>query len=111
MGKPYEELWDQTGVRGRVVGTVHKVIQKDEWKLDHAFAGAKNTCDGGSEITITKHVNGSGNEYFGGAREWPAVTLTVSLPVKREDLAQDLAKLLRETVAKFVCDNDLRDND
>jgi len=56
----------------------------------------KDRCSNAHECWVHHHYNGSGPGAFGGSDEWPHVTLEISLPEGREDLAKILAKDLMD---------------
>jgi hypothetical protein len=55
-------------------------------------------------VTLELHANysGSGPDAFGGAREWPHLTLQVSFRQGDERLAEDLANKLAAQVDEFM---------
>jgi hypothetical protein len=95
MGKPFDEFW--------YVSTHHRPT----WSLNNKFAGPNHSTHNGSSIEVSPHFNGSGPQAFGGANSWPHVRADVSLPVGKEELAQELALRLRETIAEFLFNHDL----
>jgi hypothetical protein len=67
------------------------------------YAGERNDCtNGAAEIRIKKHYNGSGLQAFGGANEWPHVTLGVSFPAGEEAMAMLLVLQLQVLVDGFM---------
>lgn len=53
-----------------------------------------NNCETSNAHTVEihKNYNGSGDDAFGGAREWPVVTVKVGFQVGEERRAIDFAK-------------------
>jgi len=49
-------------------------------------------------VEIHKNYNGSGDDAFGGAREWPCVTAEIGFQVGEERRAIDFAKKLTELI-------------
>jgi hypothetical protein len=83
-----------------------KMYGETAWYRNCAFARGV-TCPNGVELREGYRYNGSGNKFFGGASQWPVVTLHVSLPEGRLDLRRDLAQILMKGVDKFLADHDL----
>ncbi len=53
-------------------------------------------------IEATRSINGSGPQAFGGAEEWPAVTVRISLPEGRNDLRALLVEEMKTTIDRFL---------
>ena len=66
------------------------------------FAGDGHQTDGGVDVECGWHYNGGGPGAFGGASHWPHVSTSVSLPAGREDLRDELATELKETIDQFL---------
>lgn len=64
-----------------------------------------NNCKTGNahSVEIHKNYNGSGDDAFGGAREWPHVTAKIGFQVGEErraiDFARKLTKLIKSEFA------------
>lgn len=105
--------WSKIKTVGEIQGSgdYEHVSNKDEWRLSHKWAGPANVCEGGSTITLGKHIDGSGavRSAFD-AKEWPHVKLEVSLPTgpHSESLAALLVKELQIFMLKFTEDTRLR---
>ena len=97
--------WQREKTRGEPAECAFYGIEtRDEWSLRHPYAGLTPETQtrfygGGTKLEIAPRISG-GPDY--GAKTWPAVTLTVSLPAGRWDLAHVLAGVLRGTVARFI---------
>lgn len=59
-----------------------------------------NDCevDNAHTVEIHNNYNGSGDDAFGGAREWPHVTVKVGFQVGEERRAIDFAKKVTELI-------------
>lgn len=57
--------------------------------------------DSVSKIEIGHHINGSGPDCFGGAKQWPHVQLNVNFNEDEQPLAELFAKQLMQFVDKF----------
>jgi hypothetical protein len=54
------------------------------------------------ELELRSSYNGSGESAFGGAKEWPTLTLKVAFQVGEEDLRARLAVELAKTVHQLM---------
>jgi len=72
-----------------------------EWQM---LGKIGNDFESSNAVTmeLQDHYNGSGEQAFGGAHSWPAITLKVGLQTGEEKIRDDLAKLLRDTVEQFM---------
>lgn len=55
------------------------------------MAGKGFVADGACEIELCRHYSGSGDDAFGGADEWPHLTVQVGFPVGAEAARDALA--------------------
>lgn len=68
------------------------------------LGGPGHDSSNGCELREHRNYNGSGSEAFGGAKDWPVVTLHVGLPAGREDLQKELGERLRALVDAFLAE-------
>ena len=59
-----------------------------------------NNCEvsNAHTVEIHSHFNGSGDDAFGGAREWPHVTAKIGFQVGEERRAIDFARKVTELI-------------
>ena len=78
-----------------------------EYSRKAFIGGVGYASEQGCELHEHHQYNGSGEGCFGGAHDWPAVTLIVSFPAGREDLQTELSEKLRRLVDAFLIEKGL----
>lgn len=73
------------------------------WVME-GFVGIKTKVIGACKMRLAMSQNGSGSRAFGGATEWPNITLEIGLQVGEEDYRDALAEELRKTTEQFFTD-------
>jgi hypothetical protein len=65
---------------------------------------AGGSCRSENAITLrcNRNYNGGGRKYFGGAKEWPHLTLEVSFPVGAEAKRAALVKKIKALIDREI---------
>jgi hypothetical protein len=86
VARPSAKYYPEARVRG-------------EWELkSDAPCGAGGAVRGSMEIVATYHFNGAGDGQFGGADQWPHLTVQISFAAGEEMLRDELARAIQATI-------------
>lgn len=105
--------WKRTKTKGFVHGEY--TDRYDEWEGPFARYAAGKHAGWSSSVIAKPNFSGSGPGYHGYTNEsdeerrkgWPVVEAHVALPVGSEALQARLAGLLRETIGRFLAEENL----